>query len=151
MPQSLSAVYIHLVFSTKERRPFLRDRPIRQSLHTQLGAISKRLECPPLLIGGVEDHVHLLCRFGRTIAQAEWVKELKRVSNVWLKTQGREFADFEWQGGYADFSVSQSNLDQVKEYIANQEEHHQKMTFQDELRALLQKHQIEFDERYVWD
>ena len=151
MPQSLSAVYIHLVFSTKERRPFLRDRPIRQSLHTQLGAISKRLECPPLLIGGVEDHVHLLCRFGRSIAQAEWVKELKRVSNVWLKTQGREFADFEWQGGYADFSVSQSNLDQVKEYIANQEEHHQKMTFQDELRALLQKHQIEFDERYVWD
>ncbi len=101
--------------------------------------------------GGVEDHVHLLCRFSRTITQAEWVKELKRVSNGWLKEQGREFADFEWQGGYADFSVSQSNLDQVKEYIATQEVHHRKMTFQDELRMLLRRHEIEFDEHYVWD
>jgi len=151
MPQSLSSVYIHLVFSTKERRPFLRDQIIREKPHAQLGGISKTLECPPLIVGGVEDHVHLLCRFGRTISQAEWVKELKRVSNGWLKEQSNEFADFEWQGGYADFSVSQSNLEHVKRYIANQEEHHQKMTFQDELRAFLQKHEIEFDERYVWD
>jgi len=101
------------------------------------------LECPPLIVGGVEDHVHLLCRFGRTISQAEWVKELKRVSNGWLKEQSNEFADFEWQGGYADSSVSQSNLDQVKRYIRDQEEHHRKVTFQDELRAFLQKHEIE--------
>jgi REP element-mobilizing transposase RayT len=151
MPQSLSAVYIHLVFSTKERRPFLRGKSVRDNLHAQLGGISKTLECPPLIVGGVEDHVHMLCRFGRTITQAEWVKEVKRVSNGWLKEQGLGYADFEWQGGYADFSVSQSNLDQVKEYIAHQEEHHRKMTFQDELRALLRKHEIEFDERYVWD
>ena len=82
MPQSLSAVYIHLVFSTKERRPFLRDKVIRASLHSYLGAASKQLECPPLKVGGVEDHVHLLCRFARTITQAEWVKEIKRVSNL---------------------------------------------------------------------
>ena len=151
MPQSLSAVYIHLVFSTKERRPFLRDKTTRDGLHAYLGGVSKTLECPPLIVGGVEDHVHLLCRFGRTMTQAEWVKEVKRVSNRWLKEQGREYADFEWQGGYADFSVSQSNLEQVKEYIAGQEEHHRKLTFQDELRALLRKHEIEFDERYVWD
>jgi len=151
MPQSLSAVYIHLVFSTKERRPFLRNQAVRESLHAQLGSISKVLECPSLLVGGVEDHVHLLCRFSRTITQAEWVKELKPVSNGWLKEQGREFADFEWQGGYADFSVSQSNLDQEKEYIATQEVHHRKMTFQDELRMLLRRHEIEFDEHYVWD
>ena len=151
MPQSLAQIYLHLVFSTKERRPFLRNQPVRESLHAQLGSISKVLECPPLLVGGVEDHVHLLCRFSRTLTQAEWVKELKRVSNGWLKEQGREFADFEWQGGYADFSVSQSNLDQVKEYIATQEAHHCKMTFQDELRMLLRRHEIEFDERYVWD
>ena len=93
----------------------------------------------------------MLCRFGRTVTQAEWVKELKRVSNGWVKEQGRRYAEFEWQGGYADFSVSQSNLPQVKEYIANQEEHHRKMTFQDEVRALLRKHEVEFDERYVWD
>ena len=151
MPQSLSIVYIHLVFSTKERRPFLRDKPARDSLHGYLGGISKNLDCPPILIGGVEDHVHLLCRFARTITQAEWVKELERVSNGWLKEQGSEYADFEWQGGYADFSVSKSNLEQVKRYIANQEEHHRKMGFQEELRELLRRHQQEWDERYVWD
>ncbi|MEW6303996.1 MAG: transposase [Verrucomicrobiota bacterium] len=149
MPQSLSAVYIHLVFSTKDRRPFLRDKPTRDALHAYLGGISKQLDCPPLLVGGVEDHVHVLARFGRTITQAEWVKELKRVSNLWLKERG--LADFEWQGGYAVFSVSQSNLEQVKHYIAHQEEHHRKMTFQDELRALLRKHETEWDEKYVWD
>jgi REP element-mobilizing transposase RayT len=151
MPQYLSALYIHLVFSTKDRHPLLRDKPTRDTLHSYLGGVSKQLDCPPILVGGVEDHVHLLARFGRTITQAEWVKELKRVSNLWLKEHGPDFADFEWQGGYADFSVSQSNLEQVKQYIARQEEHHRKMDFQDELRALLRKHQIEWDEKYVWD
>ena len=151
MPQSLSAVYIHLVFSTKDRRPFLRDRDKRAELHAYLGGISKTLKCPTLIVGGVEDHVHLLARFARTITQAEWVKELKRVSSLWLKEQGPAFNDFHWQGGYADFSVSKSNLDQVIEYIANQELHHQKISFQDELRQLLRKHEIEWDERYVWD
>src|ERR1035437_3865358 len=88
MPQSLSAVYIHLVFSTKHRRPLLRDAARRGALHAYLGSVSKNLDCPPLLVGGVEDHLHMLCRFGRTIAQAEWVKELKRVSNLWLQEQG---------------------------------------------------------------
>jgi len=151
MPQSLSAVYLHLVFSTKDRRPFLRDKTVRDALHAYMGGMSKTLDCPPLIVGGVEDHVHLLCRFARTITQAEWVKELKRISNGWLKEHGRDYADFEWQGGYADFSVSQSNLEQVKQYIASQEEHHRKTTFQDELRTLLRKHEIQFDERYVWD
>ena len=151
MPQSLSAVYIHLVFSTKERRPFLRDKSMREVLHAYLGSISKQLECPTIVVGGVEDHVHLLSRFGRKISQAEWVKELKRVSNLWLKEQGPEYANFEWQGGYADFSVSPSNLEQVQSYIASQEEHHREMSFQDELRLLLRRHDVEFDERYVWD
>jgi len=151
MPQSLSAVYIHLVFSTKERRPFLRDLALRQALHSQLGGISKTLECPPVLVGGVEDHVHILARLGRTITQADWVKELKRASNGWLKDQGRNYAEFEWPGGYADFGVSQSNLDQVKKYIAGQDEHHRKMSFQDELRVLLRKHEMEWNEKYVWD
>ena len=119
MPQSLSAVYIHVVFSTKERRPHLRDETIRNSLHPYLGKISKQLGCAPIITGGVEDHVHLLARFGRTITQAEWVKELKRVSNLWLKEK-YSLRDFEWQGGYADFSVSASNLETVKQYILNQ-------------------------------
>lgn len=151
MPQSLSAVYIHLVFSTKERRALLRDQTVRDELHSYLGGVSKQLECPPIRIGGGDDHVHVLARLGRTITQADWVKELKRVSNLWLKEQGRLFADFQWQGGYAAFSVSQSNLEQVNDYIATQEEHHRKMSFQDELRALLRKHDTAFDERYVPD
>jgi REP element-mobilizing transposase RayT len=150
MPQSLSAVYIHLVFSTKGRRPSLRDETIRNSLHQYLGKISKKLQCAPIITGGVEDHVHLLARFSRTITQAEWVKELKRVSNLWLKEK-HSIRDFEWQGGYADFSVSASNLEIVKGYIANQQYHHRKMSFQDELRGLLRRHDVEWDERYVWD
>lgn len=151
MPQSLSAVYIHLVFSTKGRRPFLRDRERREALHAYLGGISKTLDCPPIIIGGTEDHAHILARFGRTITQADWVKELKRVANLWLKEQSSAYADFQWQGGYADFSVSQSNLERVRSYIANQEAHHRKLNFQDELRSLLKKHNVDWDERYVWD
>src|SRR5437879_8073801 len=139
MPQSLSAVYIHLVCSTKDRRPLLRDKPTRDALHSYLGGVSKQLDCPPILAGGVEDHVHMLARFGRTITQAEWVKELKRVSNLWLKAE-HGVSGFEWQGGYADFSVSESNLEQVKRYIANQDIHHKKIDFQDELRELLTRH-----------
>jgi len=150
MPQSLSAVYIHLVFSTKNRQPFLREQDMRARLHAELGGITKTLGCAPILTGGVEDHVHLLARFGRTIAQAEWVKELKRVSNLWLKKE-YGLSDFEWQGGYADFSVSYSNLDRVKRYISSQEEHHRKRSFQDEVRELLRRHRMEWDERYIWD
>ena len=94
MPQSLSAVYIHLVFSTKNRQPLLRDVEMRTRLHSQLGGISKTLGCAPILTGGIDDHVHLLARFGRTITQAEWVKELKRVSNLWLKDE-YQMRDFE--------------------------------------------------------
>jgi REP-associated tyrosine transposase len=151
MPQSLSAVYIHLVFSTKERWPFLKDKSLRDALHAYLGGISKTLDCPPIQIGGIEDHTHLLARFGRTISQADWVKELKRVSNLWLKEQGLWFAKFEWQAGYAAFSVSQSDLEIVRSYIVEQERHHRKMGFQEELRVLLRENQLEWDERYLWD
>lgn len=151
MAQSLSAVYIHLVFSTKTRRPFLRDKRVRGELHSYLGGISRQLECPPIRNGGVEDHVHILAQLGRTITQADWAKELKRVSSAWLKEKHGELGEFQWQGGYAAFSVSRSNLEQVMEYISVQEEHHHKMTLEDEIRALFHKHDVEFDERYVWD
>ena len=151
MPQSLSSVYVHLVFSTKDRRPFLGDPAVRQALHAYLGSISKELESAPIKVGGVADHVHVLARLSRTLSQADWVKELKRVSNLWLKDQSLEFKAFEWQKGYSIFSVSQSNLPQVEQYVARQEEHHRKSSFQDELRALLERHQLEWDDKYVWD
>ena len=105
----------------------------KRDLHAYLGEISKRLECPHIRVGGVEDHVHLLARFGRTITQAEWIKELKRVSNGWLKTEAG-LRHFQWQAGYADFSVSASQLETVKRYIENQKEHHLRMSYQDEVR-----------------
>jgi putative transposase len=150
MPQSLSVVYLHCVFSTKERRPFLRDKSQRLALHAYLGDISQTLDCPPLIVGGVEDHVHLLTRFGRSLSQADWVKEIKRVSSLWLKEQSRDHASLAWQNGYADFSVSHSKLESVTRYIQNQEQHHLKMNFQDELRTLLRRHEAKWDERYLW-
>jgi putative transposase len=151
MPQSLSAVFVHLIFSTKERRPFLRDPKIRTTTHQYLAGISKQLDCDPVMVGGVQDHVHMLCRLGRTISQSDWIKEVKRVSSAWLKEQSPDLRAFEWQGGYADFGVSVSNLDLVRTYIERQEEHHRKISFQDELRLLLKKHRLEWDEKYLWD
>ena len=97
MPQSLSAVYLHLVFSTKERRPFFADVAMRARLHEYIGGVARRLDCVPIQVGGVADHIHLLLRHGREISQSELVKELKRVSSRWLKSQGTAFSDFEWQ------------------------------------------------------
>jgi|AOAMet2_C27A4_35_1029305.scaffolds.fasta_scaffold03980_2 REP element-mobilizing transposase RayT len=161
MPQSLSAVYLHVVFSTKGRRAFLCDDTLRASLHRYLGGVSIKLQCAPLRIGGVEDHVHILARLGRSTTQADWVKEMKRASSLWVKDQPEPntsagggappLAEFSWQGGYACFSVSVSNLEAVERYIIQQKEHHQKMTFQDELRSMLQKHGEAWDERYLWD
>jgi len=151
MPQSLSAVYLHLVFSTKDRRPFLNDPALRSEMHAYLAGASKQLDCAPILAGGVADHVHLLARHGRSITQADWVKELKRVSSIWIKTRDTTLHDFAWQSGYGVFSVSASNVDAVRDYVASQEAHHRKSTFQDEFRALLRKHGMEWDERYVWD
>ena len=151
MPQSLCAVYVHVVFSTKGRRPFLRDAVVRRALLAYLGGISSRLGCAPIVVGGVEDHVHILCHLGRTVTLAGLVKELKRVSNQWLKERGDGYTDFGWQGGYATFSVSQSRLEAVRRYIANQEAHHLRVGFQDEVRLLLQRHNMTWNEEHVWD
>ena len=151
MSQSLSNVIIHIIFSTKDRRPFLTDKNIREQMHAELGGTSKTLECPPIIVGGVEDHIHLLARQSRTITLADWIKELKRVTSIWIKEKGPQFKDFAWQAGYGAFSVSQSQSSHVIEYIQKQEEHHKKKDFKTEFREFLERHEIEYDERYVWD
>ena len=151
MPQSLAAIYLHLVFSTKHRKPFLQDPDLRDAVHGYLGGATKQLGCPPIRIGGTEDHVHVLARFGRTITPADWIKELKRVSTIWIHDRYPSQQDFYWQSGYGIFSVSQSNLPEVTSYVEKQEEHHRHMTFKDEFRALCARHGIEIDERYVWE
>ena len=151
MPQSLGKILIHAVFSTKERRPFLRDKDRREELHRYLGGILANHDCQPITIGGVEDHVHILSTLSRTATVAEVIKEIKRGSSLWLKTKALEFRDFGWQNGYAVFSIGFSQVEAVRTYIAEQEEYHRRMSFQDEFRQLLRRYEIDFDERYVWD
>ncbi len=150
VPQSLSRILVHVVFSTKNREPFLAVG-CQCELHAYLAATLGKIGCPSLRVGGVEDHVHLLLGLSRTHAIADVVEALKTSSSKWIKTKGSEFAGFHWQSGYGAFSVSQSHADRVVAYICNQARHHQATTFQQEYRRLLERYHIAYDERYVWD
>ncbi len=151
MPQSLAQVYLHLVFSTKHREAFLTDETLRVEMHKYLAGGCINLECPSLEIGGVDDHVHILCRLSRKISIADLVAELKRESSKWIKIRDPQQARFHWQDGYGAFSISPSHVDPLKQYIVDQVEHHRRERFQDEFRRLLEKYEMEYDERYVWD
>jgi putative transposase len=150
MPQSLSKLYIHIVFSTKYRQPLI-DEQIENALYSYLGGICNRLECFPIKIGGHKDHVHILSNLSRKITVIKFLEELKSHSSKWIKTQHYRYGNFYWQGGYGVFSVSPQSVEIVKRYVESQHEHHKKTTFQDEHRRTLREHDIEFDERYVWD
>ena len=150
MPQSLVKNYVHIVFSTKNRQPFI-DKSIKDELHAYLGGVCKELGCPVLAVGGVEDHVHILCLLSKTIALSELVGKVKANSSKWIKTKGEQYATFYWQNGYGGFSVNPTETEVVIKYIQNQEEHHKTRTFQEEYRLFLKKYQVEYDERYVWD
>lgn len=150
MPQSLSRILVHLVFSTKNRERVLMPA-IQAELNPYLAGTLDNIQCPSLQVGGVEDHVHLLFGLSRTLIVAEVVETVKTSSSKWIKTKDVRLPDFLWQSGYGAFSVSQSDADTVVAYIRNQALHHQKMTFQDEYRRLLERYQVPFDERYVWD
>ena len=109
------------------------------------------MECHPIKIGGYTDHVHILCMLSKKIALMKLLEEVKSHSSKWMKTKDESLKNFYWQDGYGAFSVNPSEVDVVKAYIENQKEHHKKITFQDEYRALLKEHNIEYDERYIWD
>jgi REP element-mobilizing transposase RayT len=148
MPQSLARILVHLVFSTKNREPFLAADKRPRAL-AYLGGTLNAIDCPVLTVGGVADHVHLLFVLGRAVSLSKAVEEVKKESSKWAKDAVHP--GFYWQNGYGAFSVSPSNVERVKAYIGNQEQHHRTMTFQDELRRLLRRHNIDWDERYVWD
>ena len=150
MPQSLAKVYLHAVFSTKNRDPFLAD-DWRDELFHVLGGSANNLGCQSLIVGGVPDHVHMLFQLSRTIAVADAVGKIKSTSSSWINQTRGLPSPFHWQAGYAAFSVSQSNVEAVRDYIRRQPEHHAKQTFQDELREWLRRYEVEWDERYVWD
>ena len=151
MPQSLSQIYLHVVFSTKHRVPNLTDPALREQTHAYLVGTCQNLNSPSLRVGGVEDHVHILCRLSKTLCVADFVRELKRESSKWLKEQSPELASFYWQNGYGAFSISPGHVDRLKDYIANQEAHHRAESFQDEMRRLLKLYELDYDERYLWD
>lgn len=120
-------------------------------MHQYMGGILANMDCAPVIVGGVADHVHFLADLSRTRQPAEMVKEVKRASSVWIKTRDKRMAKFAWQNGYGIFSIGASQIAPVRRYIAEQERHHRKSDFQDELRTLLSRYAIEFDERYIWD
>lgn len=150
MPQSLSLVIIHVVFSTKHRRPYL-DPITRPRLHAYLATIARNIGCEAYRVGGVADHVHLAIRLSRTVTTAQLVEELKTTSSKWLKTRSPELANFAWQRGYGAFSVRYSGLEVLKRYIDRQEAHHRTRSYEREFLRSLATHGIEYDERYVWD
>ncbi len=151
MPQSLANILLHVTFSTKDRRPFLRAAVNRRALERYIAGILQNIDCPAIVIGAVENHVHILCNLARQLSVAKMVEQVKSASSQWAKQQSPVLAAFYWQNGYGAFSVSQSNMERVSAYIRNQEVHHRKRTFQEEMRTLLTRHKIEFDERYMWD
>jgi len=150
MGQSLVKNYVHIIYSTKQRQPFI-HAPVEAELHSYLGGICRKLECNPVKIGGYTDHVHILCILSKKIAVMKLLEEMKSHSSKWMKTKGPSLSDLYWQNGYGAFSVSPSHVAAVKEYIERQAEHHQHKTFQEEYREFLEEYSVEYDERYVWD
>ena len=142
--------YFHCVFSTKERRPLIMPA-LRESLWRFLGGIARQNEMTALAIGGVEDHVHILLSLPSTVAIAKALQLIKGGSSKWVHETFPEHRLFAWQEKYGAFSVSVSQLHKIIRYISSQAEHHRKMTFQEEFAALLKKHRLEYDPRYLWD
>ena len=150
MPQSLSSILIHLIFSTKNREPFLTPE-IDAELYAYLASIFKALKSPALIINGTSDHLHALFSLSRVVTVADAVEEVKTESSKWIKRKGIEFRNFHWQSGYGAFSIGQSQVSTVERYIGRQKQHHRRVTFQDEYRKFLKAYGVEYDERYVWD
>jgi REP-associated tyrosine transposase len=150
MPHSYTRLYYHVVFSTKNRERRL-DRELRERLFPFLGGGIRDEGGTALIINGVEDHVHILARLRADRALADVLRNIKSISSGWIHHKFPSLAAFAWQTGYGAFTVSMSQIERVRLYIANQEEHHRVQTYQDEFIALLRAHEIEFDERYLWE
>jgi putative transposase len=146
MGSTFLGLHYHIVFSTKERRPFIRAE-WRPRLHEYVGGTIRGLEGVPEAIGGVEDHIHILAGLRATHCLADFMRELKKAASIWVAEQHEE--RFRWQDGYAAFTVSATHREAVRTYIANQEEHHKKIGFVDELKQLLEKNGVVYDPKYL--
>ncbi len=149
MSQSLSKLYIHIVFHIKNGSSKIRKEE-KGELYSYIGSIIKDNESIPIMINGVEDHVHILCVMSKNIALAKLVEEVKRHSSRWIKTKGLHYKKFAWQGGYGGFSVSPLLHNKTKQYIKEQEKHHAKMSFKEEYLFFLKEYGIDYNETYLW-
>ncbi len=150
MPQSLAYNYSHIIFSTKHRENFIEDT-ISDELFTYLGGISKNLECFPVIVGGYRNHVHILCIISKKIALTSLIEKVKSNSSKWIKTKGKKYENFYWQSGYGSFLVSQADVHKVEFYIRNQKNHHRKESFMEEYLEFLERFNVEYDIKYLWD
>ena len=150
MSQTLTDLNYHMVFSTKGRQPML-PPSIRERVHEFIGGIIREMGGTSHRIGGIVDHVHIVCVLPPKISVSDAVRTIKANSSRWIRGLSPKHRIFGWQAGYSAFTISQSRLDDVIRYVANQEEHHRKMTFREELMGLLKKHGVEYDERYIWE
>lgn len=150
MAQTLTSLLVHIVFSTKHRAGLITPE-VEPDLFAYMGGILNNEKSVLMASGGTMNHVHLLVSQSKNVALSDLVKEVKQSSSKWIKTQGKEFADFHWQDGYGAFTIGRSQVKTLRGYFARQKVHHQKQNFEDELRAVLTKYEIEYDERYLWD
>jgi len=150
MAQSLAKIYLHIIFSTKNRRAFIKPE-IEIELYKYIAGILRNIKCTAIKINGTLDHIHILNTMSRTISISTILGVLKKDSSKWLKTKGDEFKNFHWQNGYGVFSVSSLELNKVTMYIENQKEHYKKKSFMEEYMEFLKEYHIEYDERYLWD
>ncbi|MBO7477215.1 MAG: transposase [Salinivirgaceae bacterium] len=150
MPQSLSKIYLHIVFHIKTTSPQI-DEAHLERVHSYIGQLVNSTGCSVIRVGGIGDHVHVLCLLSRNETVSHLVEEIKRNSSRWIKTLGQEYECFAWQGGYAVFSVSESLINKTIEYVINQKEHHKKLSFKEEYIQFLKLYNIDYDERYVFE
>ncbi len=150
VPQSLSDIRIHVIFSTKNRESFI-DESIQMEVFSYLTAVVKKAGAFAYQVGGVEDHIHAHIGLGRTVTVSKLIEELKSSSSKWIKTLGSHYKSFAWQRGYGAFSISGSHAEALNLYIVNQQQHHGTVSFEDEYRRILNAYHVSFDERYVWD
>ena len=150
MPQSLSRVLLHVIFSTKNREKTI-HRQIRSKLHAYIAGVCRANGSDAYRVGGTSDHVHIACTLPRTITIAKLIEEIKKPSSIWMKHQEGGSSRFSWQAGYGVFSLGQSRLPALREYIDNQKEHHRARSFKKELVEFLEKYNVDYDEKYLWD
>ncbi|MCT4640057.1 MAG: transposase [Bacteroidales bacterium] len=149
MSQSLSKLFVHIVYHVKRGRCTIRQQE-KKDLYAYMTKIICDNQSVPIIINGIEDHVHILCMMSKNIALAKLVEEIKRHSSRWIKTKDNYYSAFAWQGGYVAFSVSPSTQKKVKRYIQDQETHHKKISPKEEYIALLKAHGVEYNEDYLW-